>query len=135
MTKLKTETIRQGEVGDGYNVRVLYEDLGVERELHFRSKAECDKGLSAAIDTVREQLLNPQTVFDDAGFEIREIRYTYGWLETVTNNISYWITRAEMKNKMLYALVFPLLNLLSYLGRNSRPTKGAGVLAVATRNT
>ena len=72
---------------------------------------------------------------DKAGFEIREIRYTYGWLETVTNNISYWITRAEMKNKMLYALVFPLLNLLSYLGRNSRPTKGAGVLAVATRNT
>lgn len=64
------------------------------------------------------------------GFKIKEIRYTYGWLETITNNISYWITGAEMENKYLYALAFPFLNMVSYFGQWSRPKKGAGVLAV-----
>lgn len=68
-----------------------------------------------------------------AGFSINEIYYTYGWIETITNNISYWITRARMENKILYALVFPLLNFMSYFGRKSRPMKGAGVLAVAVK--
>ncbi len=65
-----------------------------------------------------------------AGLEIEDLRYTYGWLETITNNISYWITKAEMENKYLYALVFPLLNLASWFGQWSRPDKGAGVLAI-----
>jgi 2-polyprenyl-3-methyl-5-hydroxy-6-metoxy-1,4-benzoquinol methylase len=70
---------------------------------------------------------------ENAGFAIKEAYYTYGWLETITNNISYWITGAEMRNKFIYALVFPMLNLLSYFGRNSRPEKGAGVLVVACK--
>lgn len=69
----------------------------------------------------------------DAGFEIVEARYTYGWIETVTNNISYLITEARMKRKILYAFVFPFLNFFSWFGRNSRPEKGAGVLVKAKK--
>jgi len=68
-----------------------------------------------------------------AGLQIEKIFYTYGWLETVSNNISYAITRAEAKNRPLYALLFPLLNAMAWLGRNSRPDKGAGILVVATK--
>ena len=68
-----------------------------------------------------------------AGFKIKELKYTYGWLETITNNISYWITKAEMENKYFYALVFPFLNLLSYFGQWSNPKKGAGVLAILVK--
>lgn len=70
---------------------------------------------------------------ESAGFEILEAYYTYGWIETVTNNISYLITRARMKNKITYAFVFPILLFLSYFGRNSRPNKGAGVLVKAKK--
>lgn len=68
-----------------------------------------------------------------AGFCIKEAYYTYGWLETVTNNFSYLVTRAEAKNKAIYAILFPVLNGLAWLGRNARPKKGAGVLIVATK--
>jgi SAM-dependent methyltransferase len=74
-----------------------------------------------------------QQKLETAGFKVNEIYYTYGWIETITNNISYWITGAQMKNKLLYALVFPFLNLFSWFGRNSRPEKGAGVLAKAVK--
>jgi SAM-dependent methyltransferase len=69
----------------------------------------------------------------EAGFEVSAHRYTYGMLETFTNNISYLITGADQRNKLLYAAVFPLLLALSYLGQFSRPRWGAGVLAVAQR--
>jgi 2-polyprenyl-3-methyl-5-hydroxy-6-metoxy-1,4-benzoquinol methylase len=68
-----------------------------------------------------------------AGFQVTEAFYTYGWIETVTNNISYVITKAEMKNKVIYSLVFPFLNVLSYFGKNSKPKKGAGVLVRAIK--
>lgn len=74
------------------------------------------------------------TKVKNAGFEIIEAYYTYGWIETVTNNISYLITRARMKNKVLYAFVFPVLLFLSYFGKNSRPKKGAGVFVKAKKN-
>lgn len=67
------------------------------------------------------------------GLQIVKAYYTYGWLENVSNNISYWITRAEAKNKVAYALLFPLLNCMAWLGRNSRPRKGAGVLVIAEK--
>ena len=70
---------------------------------------------------------------EKTGFKIIESYYTYGWMETFTNNISYLITGARMKNKSLYALIFPLLLLISYFGRNSRPAKGAGVLIKAKK--
>ena len=54
-------------------------------------------------------------------------------LETFTNNISYLITGADQRRKLSYAVVFPLLLAVSYLGKSSRPSWGAGVLAVARR--
>jgi len=67
------------------------------------------------------------------GLHINEAYYTYGWLENFSNNLSYFITRAEAKNKFIYALVFPLLNILAWFGRNSRPEKGAGILILAEK--
>lgn len=70
----------------------------------------------------------------DTGFEIAAGGFTYGFWETLANNISYMITRAQMKNKKLYALAFPFLQLMSCLGARARPAKlGAGVYAVARK--
>jgi SAM-dependent methyltransferase len=69
----------------------------------------------------------------DAGFEVDEYHSTYGIVETFTNNISYTISGADQRRKFLYALAFPFLLALSYLGKWSRPRWGAGVLAVARR--
>lgn len=69
----------------------------------------------------------------DAGFEVDSHRYTYGALETITNNVSYLISGADEQNKLVYAAVFPVLLAVSYLGQFSRPRWGAGVLATATR--
>lgn len=68
-----------------------------------------------------------------AGFSVLEHRYTYGILETFTNNLSYLVTGADRRNKHVYALLFPLLLGLSYLGKGARPRWGAGLLAVARR--
>ena len=68
---------------------------------------------------------------EDAGFIILEKLYTYGWLETISSNISYIITGSKMKNKYLYAFVFPIILLISWLGRNSKPAQGAGILIKA----
>ncbi|MBN1227916.1 MAG: class I SAM-dependent methyltransferase [Deltaproteobacteria bacterium] len=64
---------------------------------------------------------------------ITEAFYTFGWLETISNNISYLITAAEGKNRLLYALVFPFLNMVGWFGKNSRPKKGAGILIIAEK--
>jgi len=69
----------------------------------------------------------------EAGFQVTSHQYTYGPIETFTNNISYLITGADQRRKLQYAAVFPLLLALSYLGKFSRPRWGAGVLAVAQR--
>ena len=69
----------------------------------------------------------------DAGFQVSSYQYTYGMLETFTNNISYLITGADQRRKLAYAVVFPVLLGVSYLGKFSRPRWGAGVLAVARR--
>lgn len=69
----------------------------------------------------------------DAGFQVEEHHSTYGIIETFTNNISYTISGADQRRKLLYALAFPFLLAVSYLGKWSRPRWGAGVLAVARR--
>lgn len=69
----------------------------------------------------------------EAGFEIDRQVYTYGPTETFTNNISYLITRADQRNKGLYAIAFPALLGLSYFGKFSSPRWGAGVLTKARR--
>lgn len=69
----------------------------------------------------------------EAGFQVTACRYTYGPVETFTNNISYLITGADQRRKLEYAAVFPALLAVSWLGKYSRPKWGAGVLAVARR--
>lgn len=69
----------------------------------------------------------------ETGLQIVQAYYTYGWLENLSNNISYFITRAEAKNKMIYALLFPIINFMAWLGRNSKPVKGAGVMIIAEK--
>ncbi|MFQ5456637.1 MAG: class I SAM-dependent methyltransferase [Nitrospirota bacterium] len=85
--------------------------------------------------------VRPGYKFDDlvkkikkAKFHIQEIGYTYGFFETISNNISYLITGADRKNKYIYALAFPILNAIAYLGRNDRPKEGAGILAVLCKD-
>lgn len=70
-----------------------------------------------------------------AGFAVDEIRHTYGVLETLANNLSYLVTRAREERKLLYALVFPLLLLPTWLGRLENPRRGAGVLFRARRKS
>ncbi len=69
----------------------------------------------------------------NSGFEVDRQAYTFGATETFTNNISYLITGADQRNKGLYAVVFPALLGLSYVGKFSSPRWGAGVLTVARR--
>jgi ubiquinone/menaquinone biosynthesis C-methylase UbiE len=67
-----------------------------------------------------------------SGFQVLEAGHTYGYLETVSNNLSYLITGASQKNKAFYALAFPLLNAVAWIGKNQDPgLRGAGVLAIA----
>ena len=69
-----------------------------------------------------------------AGFVILESGFTYGFWETLANNLSYIITGARKNNRLLYAAVFPILCAMSALGAKARPKKlGAGVYAVAEK--
>jgi cyclopropane fatty-acyl-phospholipid synthase-like methyltransferase len=71
---------------------------------------------------------------ETAGFSVSKVNETYGYLETVANNLSYLITGADQKNRAVYALTFPWLNLLAWLGRKQDPKgKGAGVFAVGLK--
>lgn len=70
---------------------------------------------------------------EQAGFTVNENGFSYGFLENLTNNISYWISGAEEKNRIIYALFFPVLNFFSWIGSFSKPNFGAGVWVVATR--
>lgn len=69
-----------------------------------------------------------------AGFTVERHGYTFGFLETFANNMGYLISGGRKANKPAYALAFPLLNTISWLGRCSRPaTLGAGVYVVARK--
>jgi SAM-dependent methyltransferase len=70
----------------------------------------------------------------ETGFSIANSGLTYGFFETLANNISYLITGARMKNKLLYSIVFPLLNLVSLIGSCARPKNiGAGIFIIAEK--
>jgi SAM-dependent methyltransferase len=69
-----------------------------------------------------------------AGFQVLSSGYTFGFLETLANNLGYMVTRAEKRHKACYALAFPFLNLLAWFGRGARPERlGAGVYVIATK--
>jgi len=68
-----------------------------------------------------------------AGFVVDDSAFSYGFLENMANNASYWITAAEERNRLIYALCFPLLNFVAWLGRSAKPEMGAGVWVVASK--
>ncbi len=69
-----------------------------------------------------------------AGFLIRESGFTYGFWETLANNLSYMISQARMQNKILYSLAFPVLISISLLGARARPKSlGAGIFLGAEK--
>lgn len=68
-----------------------------------------------------------------AGFQVMAQGYSYGFLENIANNISYVITGARERNVILYAAVFPFLNVLSWLGCWGQPSFGAGAWVVAKK--
>ena len=69
-----------------------------------------------------------------AGFAILDSGFTYGFWETLANNISYMITRARKQNKILYSFMFPFLYLISWIGPLARPKGlGAGIFIVAEK--
>ena len=70
---------------------------------------------------------------ENASFQIEHRAYTYGFLETLTNDISYLITRAKERNKKLYSMLFPLLLFISYWGKFSELKDGSGIVIVACR--
>jgi len=71
---------------------------------------------------------------NNAGYTIVNSGLTYGFLETLANNISYMITGARMQNKLLYSLVFPILNMVSFMGACARPKNiGAGIFIIAEK--
>ncbi|MBI4405590.1 MAG: class I SAM-dependent methyltransferase [Deltaproteobacteria bacterium] len=73
-------------------------------------------------------------LIEEAGLHIKSINPTYGYLETVSNNISYLITGARQRNALLYAFAFPMLNAMAWMGRNAKPgVRGAGILTIASK--
>jgi SAM-dependent methyltransferase len=68
-----------------------------------------------------------------AGFHVQRSGFSYGWLENLMNNLSYTITGARERNRMLYAVLFPLLNLIAWFGQWGWPRIGAGVWLIAEK--
>jgi ubiquinone/menaquinone biosynthesis C-methylase UbiE len=68
------------------------------------------------------------------GLHVKTCVYSYNTIETLANDISKLITGARERNKGLYALVFPLLLLFSFLGSFYRSQKsGSGLVALAVK--
>lgn len=81
----------------------------------------------------------PETIVNKveaAGYEVLKYGFTFGFLETFANNMGYLITGGSKTNKHVYAVVFPILNTISWLGRCCRPASlGAGVFAIARKTS
>jgi SAM-dependent methyltransferase len=130
---------------DAAAIRGIYRALAPEGllVLHvpalYRRYPVWKKSLNFDVEThVRKgyELQEIQDKIRDANFTLLESGYTYGFLETLANNLSYMITRARMENKHLYALAFPFLNVLSWLGARARPgSLGAGIFVVAEKRS
>lgn len=75
-----------------------------------------------------------QGLLQSQGFQVEKIGSSWGYLETVSNNLSYKLTGASQKNKLLYAFAFPILNLMAWMGAYQKTHRyGAGVFAVARK--
>lgn len=73
---------------------------------------------------------------ESVGLTCEECFYTYGYFETLANDISYLITGGREKNRLLYALCMPLLIALSLLGKGSKLKghEGSGLVLVARKS-
>ena len=68
------------------------------------------------------------------GLRVKTCIYNYNTMETLANDISKLVTGAKERNKGLYALVFPLLLFISFLGSFYRSQKsGSGLVALAVK--
>ena len=68
------------------------------------------------------------------GLHVKSCIYNYNSMETLTNDISKIITGARERNKGFYALAFPFLLFISYLGSFYRSqNKGSGLVALAVK--
>ncbi|NTW88090.1 MAG: class I SAM-dependent methyltransferase [Desulfobulbaceae bacterium] len=93
--------------------------LNFEVPTHVRPGYEIDKIVS---------------MVKDAGFAVIKSGYTFGFFETLANNLGYMITKAEKRHKGIYAVAFPLLNLLSWIGRGASPQNlGAGIYVIGIK--
>jgi 2-polyprenyl-3-methyl-5-hydroxy-6-metoxy-1,4-benzoquinol methylase len=105
----------------------------------YRRYPVCKKSLNFDVETHVRTGYEPHEIeakVKQAGFSIRESGFTYGFWETLANNLSYMITRARMQNKKIYALAFPFLHLISLLGYRARPASlGAGVFVIAEKKS
>lgn len=96
-----------------------------KKSLNFDVPSHCRVGYN--IEEIRDKVLN-------AGFSIQKIGFTYGFWETLANNVSYMITHARMQHRLIYSCVFPVLNVISLLGIKARPKKfGAGIFVIAEK--
>jgi SAM-dependent methyltransferase len=70
----------------------------------------------------------------EGGLHVKICLYNYNTMETLANDISKMITGAREQHKGLYALAFPLLLFLSYVGSFHRPRRdGSGLVALAAK--
>lgn len=68
-----------------------------------------------------------------AGFDILRTGFSYNFFENLVNNLSYAITGAQEKNKIVYAILFPLLNFIAWAAHWKMPHMGAGVWVIARK--
>ncbi|MGZ3578856.1 MAG: class I SAM-dependent methyltransferase [Syntrophales bacterium] len=79
----------------------------------------------------KDELTN---LLSGGGLHVKTCIYNYNTMETLTNDISKFITGAKERNKGLYAMVFPLLLFFSFVGSFYRSQKsGSGLVALATK--
>jgi len=74
-----------------------------------------------------------QNLVNNAGFIIKSSGFSYGFTENMINNLSYFITEAKEKRKLIYAILFPIMNTISWFGQWSEPNFGAGVWVIAEK--
>lgn len=72
-------------------------------------------------------------LLNDTGFRVETATYTYNSIETLMNDLSFLITGGRDRNKLLYALCFPWLMLVTWMVRGLRPPIGSGLVFVARR--
>jgi SAM-dependent methyltransferase len=109
---------------------VLHTPAFYRRWVLFKKRVNFDVPGHERPGYLEEELLSK---LETAGFEVLSHRFTYGVIENFTNNVSYMISGADQRNKKLYALVFPILLFVSWFGKFSRPSWGAGLLVKARR--